>query len=96
MKILVNMWLVGIFNIWGILVFSEYVAFLLTIKRIMINKLLSSYITIIKVTHREYTPSNKTEVLLKSMNMYMWGIGTVNPLFVRGSYTQIKIFKKMK
>ena len=30
------------------------------------------------------------------MNMYMWGIGTVNPLFVRGSYTQIKIFKKMK
>ena len=62
----------------------------------MINKRLSSYITIIKVTHRECTPSNKTKVLLKSMNMYMWGIGTVNPLFVRGSYTLIKIFKKTK
>ena len=28
------------------------------------------------------------------MNMYIWGISTVNQLFVRGSYTQIKFSKK--
>ena len=26
--------------------------------------------------------------------MYIWGIGTVNQLFIRGSYTQIKFSKK--
>ena len=59
------------------------------------NKHLSSSITIIKDTHRENTPSNKTKVLTKSMNTYIWEIGTVNQLFVRGSYTQTK-FKKTK
>ena len=34
------------------------------------------------------------EALTKSMNMYIWGIGTVNQLFIRGSYTQIKFSKK--
>ena len=27
------------------------------------------------------------------MNMYIWGIGAVNQLFLRGSYTQL-VFKK--
>ena len=63
-------------------------------KRILINKHLRSYITIIKDTHRENTPSNKTEVLTKSMNMCVWGVGTVTRLFVTDSYTQIKFSKK--
>ena len=27
------------------------------------------------------------------MNMYIWGIGTLNQLFIKGSYTQIKFSK---
>ena len=34
----------------------------------------------------ENTPSNKTEALTKSKNMYIWVIGTLNQLFIRGSY----------
>ena len=30
-----------------------------------------------KDTHRENTPSNKSEMLLKMMNMYVWAIGTL-------------------
>ena len=30
-----------------------------------------------KDTHRENAPSNKTEALIKSMNMYIWAIGTL-------------------
>ena len=40
----------------------------------------------IKDTHRENTPSNKSETLTKSMNMYIWAIGILNQLFMRGSY----------
>ena len=29
----------------------------------------------------EHTPSNKTEVLTKSLNMRIWGNGTLNQLF---------------
>ena len=39
-----------------------------------------------KDTHMENTPSNKTEALTKSKNMYIWAIGTLNQLFIRGSY----------
>ena len=46
-----------------------------------------------KDTHRENTPSNKTEALRKSMNVYIWAIGTLNQLFIRGSCTQIKFSK---
>ena len=53
------------------------------------------HIAITKDIHWENTPSNKTEVLPKSMNMYIWEISTVNQLFVRDSYTQISL-KKMK
>ena len=49
----------------------------------MFNEHLNSYITIIKDTHREYTPSKKIEVLTKSMNMHIWGTGTVNQPFVK-------------
>ena len=28
------------------------------------------------------------------MNMYIWAIGTLNQLFIGGSYTQIKFSKK--
>ena len=37
---------------------------------------------------RKNTPSNKTEALTKSINMYIWAIGRLNQLFIRGSYTQ--------
>ena len=40
----------------------------------------------LKDTHMENTPSNKTEALTKSKNMYIWAIGTLNQLFIRGSY----------
>ena len=30
------------------------------------------------------------------MNMYIWTIGTLNQLFIRDSYTQIKFSKKFK
>ena len=40
-------------------------------------------------TQRENTPLNKTEVLTKSMNMYISGIDTLNELLLRGSFTQI-------
>ena len=30
-----------------------------------------------KDTRRENGPSNKTEALIKSMNMYIWAIGTL-------------------
>ena len=48
----------------------------------------------VKDTHRENTPSNKTETLTKSMNMYICAIGTLNQLLIRGSYTQTKFSKK--
>ena len=47
----------------------------------------------IKDTHRENTPSNKTQAPAKSINMGIWVIGTLNQLFMRGSSTQIKFSK---
>ena len=41
-------------------------------------------------------PSSKTEVIMKSMNMYIWALGTLNQLLIRGTYTQINFSKKMK
>ena len=43
--------------------------------------------------HRENTPSNKTQVLTKSIITYIPAIGTLNQLFLRGYYVQIKILK---
>ena len=39
--------------------------------------------------HRTNALTNKTLVLMKSMNMAIWVIGTLNQLFIRGSYTEI-------
>ena len=45
-------------------------------------------------THRENTLTNKTLALSKSMNMDIWVIGTLNQLFIGGSYIKIKFPKK--
>ena len=50
-------------------------------------------VIVLKDTHREITPSNRTEALMKSMSTYIWATSTLNQLFIRGSYTQIKISK---
>ena len=47
-----------------------------------------------KDTHKENTPSSKTEMLSKSLNMYIWVVGTLNQLSARSSYTQINFFKE--
>ena len=48
----------------------------------------------LKDTHRENTLTNKTLALSKSMNMDIWVIGTLNQLFIGGSYIKIKFPKK--
>ena len=48
------------------------------------------FIEILENTHRANIPSNKTEALTESMNMYIWAIGALNELFLRDSYTQTK------
>ena len=45
-------------------------------------------------TYREKAPSNKTKVLKKSMNLGIWEVVTLNQLFIRGSYTEIKFSEK--
>ena len=40
---------------------------------------------LIKDTHREKAPSNKTPALRKSTNMGVWAVGTLSQLFIRGS-----------
>ena len=49
-----------------------------------------------KDTHREKAPSNKTQAFTKSMSMDIWVVGTLNLVFVRGSYNSIKFSKKIK
>ena len=41
-------------------------------------------------THREKAPSNKTPVLMKSMNMEIWVVGTSNQFFIRSFYAKTK------
>ena len=40
---------------------------------------------LVKDTHREKAPSNKSAALTKSTNMDIWVISTSNQLFVRGT-----------
>ena len=61
-------------------------------KRFLQNLNPTSYL---KNTHRENTPSSKTKALTKSMNMRIWEIGTLNRLFTKGCYIEIKISKKL-
>ena len=57
-----------------------------TEKKIVSKKLL--YIPYsVKGTHKENDPSNKTETHMISMNIYVWVIGTLNHLFIGGSYS---------
>ena len=48
---------------------------------------------VLKDTHREKAPWNKTPALTKSTNMGIWIVGTTNKFFKGGSYWN-KIFKK--
>ena len=41
--------------------------------------------SLLKDTHREKSPSNKTPALRKIANMDVWAVGTLNQLFIRGS-----------
>ena len=43
------------------------------------------YEKLFKDTHRKNTPSDKTLMLSKSMNMNIWMIGATNQLFIRSS-----------
>ena len=47
-----------------------------------------------KDTNREKAPSNEAQALTKSMSMNFWVVGTLNLVFVRGSYNEIKFSKK--
>ena len=47
-----------------------------------------------KDTHRKNAPSNKTPVLLESMNMGIWIVCTSNQLFITGSYAETQFSKK--
>ena len=40
---------------------------------------------LLKDTHREKVPSDKTSALTKSTNMGIWVVGITNQLFIRGS-----------
>ena len=42
----------------------------------------------------EKTLSNKTQALIKSMNMDIWVVSPTNLVFIRGSYNEIKFSKK--
>ena len=44
-------------------------------------------ISLLKDNHKENAASNKTQSLTKIMNMSIWLVGTLNQLFIRGSYT---------
>ena len=49
----------------------------------LFSQSISNYL--VKDTHREKAPSNKTPALTKSRNMDIWVVGTSNQLFIRGS-----------
>ena len=47
----------------------------------------------LKDTHRKIATSEKTPAFTKSMNMYIWIVGTLNQLFIRNSKTETKFPK---
>ena len=49
---------------------------------------------LLKDTHRESTPPNKTQAVTESINTDIWITGTVNQLFIRACYTKIIFYKK--
>ena len=50
-------------------------------------------VNIFKFQLKENTTSNKTKALTKRINKHIWEIGTLNQIFIRGSYTDIKFTK---
>ena len=48
----------------------------------------------LKDTQREKAPSNKTTVVMKSINMDIWVVGTSNQLFLKDPQTETKFSKK--
>ena len=52
------------------------------------------YVHDLRILPGKTHPQKKTQALAESINMDIWVIGTLNPLFIRGSYNQIKISKK--
>ena len=55
---------------------------------------LKERLKLIKDTHREKAPSNKTLALTKITNIDIWVVGILNQLFIRGSLTETKFSKK--
>ena len=49
----------------------------------------------LKDIHRENRLSNKTKATTKSMNMHIWETGTLNQLFIRGSYNETNFSRKL-
>ena len=60
----------------------------------VLSKIVPIFAKIVKNTHRENAPSNKTWELTKSMNMDTWIIGTLNQPFKKGSYTKLTFSKR--
>lgn len=44
-----------------------------------------------KDTHKESASSKETQALTKSMDMSIWVVGTLNHVFMNGSYTENKL-----
>ena len=57
-------------------------------------KLKHNSLEYLKDTHRDNALTNKTQTLVKSVNMNIWVIDTLNQLFIRDSYIEIKFSKK--
>ena len=55
---------------------------------------LSLLFNYVKYTHWKNALTKKTQALKTSMNMDTWVLSTLNKLFIRGSYTKIKISNK--
>ena len=58
------------------------------------NKIFVRILFAFKDTHMASALTNRTQALMRSMNMSIWVISTLNQLFRRGSYTEIKFSKK--
>ena len=50
-------------------------------------------VKVIKDTHREKAPSNKTPALTESTDLSIWFVGTSTQLFTRCSSTETKFSK---
>ena len=57
-------------------------------------KSLHTFEQLIKNTHREKAPSNKTPTLTKNINMDICVVGTSNQLFIWGFWAERKLSKK--